>query len=238
MRDLHRFIQGDFDFQMGPTRRSVSDCVDDRSEFVVDPMSPLAQQQLLLQAFQASMAGTPLLIGTPLIVIYIILGVLYESAIHPLTILSTLPSAGIGALLLLMAVHMDLSVIALIGIILLFGIVKKNGIMLVDFALEVERNERVPPEDSIYRACVMRFRPILMTTMAALLGGVPLMLGSGAGAEIRQPLGYTIVGGLLLSQILALYTTPIVYLYLDRLGAWLSRSKAQPAEQAEMSAAE
>jgi len=137
-----------------------------------------------------------------------------------------------------MAVHMDLSVIALIGIILLFGIVKKNGIMLVDFALEVERNERVPPEDSIYRACVMRFRPILMTTMAALLGGVPLMLGSGAGAEIRQPLGYTIVGGLLLSQILALYTTPIVYLYLDRLGAWLSRSKAQPAEQAEMSAAE
>ena len=137
-----------------------------------------------------------------------------------------------------MAVHMGLSVIALIGIILLIGIVKKNGIMLVDFALEVERNDGLPPEDSIYRACVMRFRPILMTTMAALLGGVPLMLGSGAGAEIRQPLGYTIVGGLLLSQILALYTTPIVYLYLDRLGAWLSRSKAQPAEQAEMSAAE
>jgi HAE1 family hydrophobic/amphiphilic exporter-1 len=135
-------------------------------------------------------------------------------------------------LLLLMAVQMGLSVIALIGI------VKKNGIMLVDFALEVERNDGLPPEDSIYRACVMRFRPILMTTMAALLGGVPLMLGSGAGAEIRQPLGYTIVGGLLLSQILALYTTPIVYLYLDRLGAWLSRSKAQPAEQAEMSAAE
>jgi multidrug efflux pump subunit AcrB len=141
-------------------------------------------------------------------------------------------------LLLLMAVHMGLSAIALIGIILLIGIVKKNGIMLVDFALEVERNDGLPPEDSIYRACVMRFRPILMTTMAALLGGVPLMLGSGAGAEIRQPLGYTIVGGLLLSQILALYTTPIVYLYLDRLGAWLSRSKAQPAEQAEMSAAE
>jgi HAE1 family hydrophobic/amphiphilic exporter-1 len=141
-------------------------------------------------------------------------------------------------LLLLMAVHMGLSAIALIGIILLIGIVKKNGIMLVDFALEVERNDGLPPEDSIYRACVMRFRPILMTTMAALLGGVPLMLGSGAGAEIRQPLGYTIVGGLLLSQILALYTTPIVYLYLDRLGAWLSRSKAQPAEQADMSAAE
>jgi HAE1 family hydrophobic/amphiphilic exporter-1 len=190
------------------------------------------------QAFQASLAGTPLLIGAALIVIYIILGVLYESAIHPLTILSTLPSAGIGALLLLMAVHMDLSVIALIGIILLIGIVKKNGIMLVDFALEVERNEGLPPEESIYRACVMRFRPILMTTMAALLGGVPLMLGSGTGAELRQPLGYTIVGGLLLSQILTLYTTPVVYLYLDRLGAWLSRSKAQPAGQAEMSAAE
>lgn len=177
------------------------------------------------QAFQASLAGTPLLIGVALIVIYIILGVLYESAIHPITILSTLPSAGIGALLLLMAVHMDLSVIALIGIILLIGIVKKNGIMLVDFALEVERNEGLSPEDSIYQACVMRFRPILMTTMAALLGGVPLMLGSGTGAEIRQPLGYTIVGGLLLSQILTLYTTPIVYLYLDRLGMWLASNK-------------
>ena len=130
-----------------------------------------------------------------------------------------------------MAVHLDLSVIAMIGIILLIGIVKKNGIMLVDFALEVERNEGLRPEESIYRACVMRFRPILMTTMAALLGGVPLMLGSGTGAELRQPLGYTIVGGLLLSQILTLYTTPVVYLYLDRLGAWLSRSKAQPADK-------
>jgi hydrophobe/amphiphile efflux-1 (HAE1) family protein len=175
------------------------------------------------QAFQASLASTPALIAASLVVIYIILGVLYESAIHPITILSTLPSAGIGALLLLMAVHLDLSVIAIIGIILLIGIVKKNGIMLVDFALQVEREENLDPEESIYRACTLRFRPILMTTMAALLGGVPLMLGTGNGAELRQPLGYTIVGGLLLSQLLTLYTTPVVYLYLDKLGTMLSR---------------
>jgi multidrug efflux pump subunit AcrB len=158
-----------------------------------------------------------------LIVIYIILGVLYESLIHPITILSTLPSAGIGALLLLLAVHMDLSVIAIIGIILLIGIVKKNGIMLVDFALEVQREHGLSPQEAIYQACTLRFRPILMTTMAALLGGVPLMVGTGTGSELRQPLGYTIVGGLMLSQILTLYTTPVVYLYLDKLGAWLTR---------------
>jgi HAE1 family hydrophobic/amphiphilic exporter-1 len=155
----------------------------------------------------------------------IILGVLYESLIHPITILSTLPSAGIGALLLLLAVHMDLSVIAIIGIILLIGIVKKNGIMLVDFALEVQRQHGLSPQEAIYQACTLRFRPILMTTMAALLGGVPLMVGSGTGAELRQPLGYTIVGGLMLSQILTLYTTPVVYLYLDRLGAWFTKRK-------------
>ena len=165
-------------------------------------------------------------------VIYIILGVLYESVVHPITILSTLPSAGIGALLLLMAVHVDLSVIAMIGIILLIGIVKKNGIMLVDFALEVERTEGVSAEKSIYQACLLRFRPILMTTMAALLGGVPPMLGTGAGSEIRQPLGYTIVGGLILSQLLTLFTTPVVYIYLDRLQDLLRgwRGSIQPAK--------
>ncbi len=182
------------------------------------------------QAFQSSLSGTPLLIGAALIVIYIILGVLYESLIHPITILSTLPSAGIGALLLLLAVHMDLSVIAIIGIILLIGIVKKNGIMLVDVALEVERQHGLSPEEAIYQACTLRFRPILMTTMAALLGGVPLMIGSGTGAELRQPLGYTIVGGLMLSQILTLYTTPVVYLYLDRLGNWFTGRKPQAAK--------
>ncbi|WP_454620735.1 efflux RND transporter permease subunit [Bradyrhizobium cenepequi] len=190
------------------------------------------------QAFQSSLSGTPLLIGVALIVIYIILGVLYESFIHPITILSTLPSAGIGALLLLMAVRMDLTVIAIIGIILLIGIVKKNGIMLVDFALEVERNDSLSPEEAIYRSCTMRFRPILMTTMAALLGGVPLMVGTGTGSELRQPLGYTIVGGLMLSQVLTLYTTPVVYLYLDRLGEWLGHIGKPRAKKVVAAAAE
>src|SRR5258708_4043163 len=143
--------------------------------------------------------------------------------------LCTLPSAGLGALLLLMAVHYDLSVIAIVGIILLIGIVKKNGIMLVDFAQHVEHEQGLTAEESIYQACIMRFRPILMTTMAALLGGVPMMLGSGVGSELRQPLGYAIVGGLALSQILTLYTTPVVYIYLDRLQTWLFGEKKQAA---------
>jgi multidrug efflux pump subunit AcrB len=185
------------------------------------PLSVTTAFQGSASAFASSLSGEPILIAAALIVIYIILGVLYESTIHPITILSTLPSAGIGALLLLMAVHMDLSVIGMLGIILLIGIVKKNGIMLVDFALHTEKNEGLSAEESIYKACVLRFRPILMTTMAALLGGVPLMLGTGTGSEIRQPLGYVIVGGLALSQVLTLYTTPVVYLYLDRLGSWM-----------------
>ncbi|HEV2230222.1 MAG TPA: efflux RND transporter permease subunit [Steroidobacteraceae bacterium] len=169
------------------------------------------------QAFQASLKTAPLLIIAALLVVYIILGVLYESYIHPLTILSTLPSAGVGALLMLMLFHFDLSVVGLIGIILLIGIVKKNGIMMVDFAIHAERNEGLDPQAAIRRACLLRFRPILMTTMAAILGALPLMLGRGTGSELRQPLGYTMVGGLVLSQMLTLFTTPVVYLYLDRL---------------------
>jgi hydrophobe/amphiphile efflux-1 (HAE1) family protein len=185
------------------------------------PLSLQTSFQGNAQAFGAALSSTPILIVAALFVIYIILGVLYESLIHPITIISTLPSAGLGALLLLMAAHYDLSVIAIVGIILLIGIVKKNGIMLVDFAQHVEHEQGLTAEEAVYQACIMRFRPILMTTMAALLGGVPMMLGTGVGSEIRQPLGYAIVGGLALSQILTLYTTPVVYIYLDRLQSWL-----------------
>jgi len=168
------------------------------------------------QAFQDSLRSEPLLILSALVVVYIILGMLYESYIHPLTILSTLPSAGVGALLMLWGFHFDLTVIALVGILLLIGIVKKNGIMMVDFAISAERELHLTPEESIRKACLLRFRPIMMTTMAALLAAVPLAVGNGTGSELRQPLGYTMVGGLILSQMLTLFTTPVVYLYLDR----------------------
>ena len=177
------------------------------------------------QAFQESLASEPVLILAALITVYIVLGVLYESYIHPVTILSTLPSAGVGALLALMLTRTDFSIIALIGIILLIGIVKKNAIMMIDFALEAERDQGLPPREAIYQACLLRFRPIMMTTMAALLGGIPLALGTGTGSELRRPLGISIVGGLLISQILTLYTTPVVYLYMGRLGAWLKPGK-------------
>lgn len=178
------------------------------------------------QAFGDSLRTQPYLIAAALISVYIVLGLLYESYIHPLTILSTLPSAGVGALLILMAGGYDLSVIALIGIILLIGIVKKNGIMMVDFALHAERDRGMSPSDAIFEACVLRFRPIMMTTMCALLSGLPLMLGHGAGSELRRPLGYAMVGGLVLSQMLTLFTTPIIYLYLDRAHHWYVRRKA------------
>jgi multidrug efflux pump subunit AcrB len=177
------------------------------------------------QAYQASLANEPILILAALIAVYIVLGVLYESYIHPITILSTLPSAGVGALLALKLTNTDLSVIALIGILLLIGIVKKNAIMMIDFALETERKHGKSPVDAIYEACVLRFRPITMTTMAALLGGLPLALGLGNGAELRRPLGITIVGGLIFSQALTLYTTPVVYLYMDRFRLWTMRLK-------------
>jgi multidrug efflux pump subunit AcrB len=179
------------------------------------------------QAFQASLANEPILILAALLTVYIVLGVLYESLIHPITILSTLPSAGVGALLALLLCKTELSVIALIGIILLIGIVKKNAILMIDFAIEAERQEDKKPDDAIFEACLLRFRPILMTTMAAMLGGLPLAIGLGTGSELRRPLGIAIVGGLLFSQLLTLYTTPVVYLYLDRFQLWWSKARRE-----------
>jgi len=191
------------------------------------PLSIHASFQGTAQAFQASLANEPYLILAALITVYIVLGVLYESYIHPVTILSTLPSAGVGAILALQICRTDLSVIALIGIILLIGIVKKNAIMMIDFALEAERKEGKSPEEAIYQACLLRFRPIMMTTMAALLGGLPLALGGGTGAELRRPLGISIVGGLLVSQVLTLFTTPVVYLWFDRIAQKFRGSPAR-----------
>ena len=184
-----------------------------------------------LQAFQASLSTQPLLIITALMAVYIVLGILYESYVHPVTILSTLPSAGVGAVLALLIFHIDLSVIAIIGVILLIGIVKKNGILMIDFALAAERIEKKSSQDAIYQACLLRFRPILMTTMAAICGALPLALGTGTGSELRRPLGITIIGGLIVSQMLTLYTTPVVYLYMDRWSIRWARKHHKPVNQ-------
>jgi multidrug efflux pump len=207
-------------FNLAPGK-SIGDAVDAVNKAKDElnlPPSVNAEFQGTARAFVASLSNEPLLILAALIVVYIVLGVLYESYIHPITILSTLPSAGVGAILALLIFHVNLSVIALIGIILLIGIVKKNAIMMIDFALEAEREHGMEPEEAIYQACLLRFRPIMMTTMAALLGGVPLAMGTGTGSELRRPLGIAIVGGLILSQILTLFTTPVVYLFFDRIG--------------------
>ncbi|MBV9669697.1 MAG: efflux RND transporter permease subunit, partial [Acidobacteriales bacterium] len=191
------------------------------------PLAVHSSFQGTAAAFQNSLANEAWLILAALLVVYIVLGVLYESYIHPITILSTLPSAGVGAILAIYVCHDDFNVVSLIGIILLIGIVKKNAIMMIDFALEAERERGQPPLEAIYQACLLRFRPIMMTTMAALFGGLPLALGTGVGSELRRPLGITIVGGLLVSQVLTLYTTPVVYLFFDRLAKRLTSRRSE-----------
>ena len=218
-----------FNLAPGTALGEAVDAINRTSTDIRLPQGVIGSFQGSAQAFQDSLRTEPLLVLSALVVVYIILGMLYESYIHPITILSTLPSAGAGALLMLIAFHFDLSVIALIGIILLIGIVKKNGIMMVDFALQAERERNLAPEQSIREACLMRFRPIMMTTMAAILGALPLMLGRGTGSEMRVPLGYTMVGGLVVSQALTLFTTPVIYLYLDRLRLRFARKRTHPS---------
>jgi multidrug efflux pump len=184
------------------------------------------------RAFQASLDNQPFLILAALIAVYLVLGMLYESVVHPITILSTLPSAGVGAILALLLFGSELNIISLIGVILLIGIVKKNAIMMIDFAVDAQRARGLEPEKAIFEACMIRFRPIMMTTMAALLAAVPLAIGFGEGAELRRPLGIAIVGGLLMSQLLTLYSTPVIYIYLDRFGVWLSKFRIRKLKPA------
>ena len=213
-----------FNLAPGASLGEATKAIDKAQKEIGMPLSVQSAFQGTAASFQASLSNEPILILAALITVYIVLGVLYESYIHPITILSTLPSAGVGAILALLICGQELSVVALIGIILLIGIVKKNGIMMIDFALEAERKEGKRPEDAIYEACLLRFRPIMMTTMAALLGGLPLALGTGIGSELRKPLGISMVGGLILSQVLTLYTTPVIYIFFDRLAhRWSSR---------------
>ncbi|HXF17202.1 MAG TPA: multidrug efflux RND transporter permease subunit [Burkholderiales bacterium] len=212
-----------FNLPVGVALSDATNAINDTMRRMGVPTSVQGSFQGTARAFQASLNSQPWLILTALLAVYIVLGILYESLVHPLTILSTLPSAGVGALLALLAFDIELSIIALIGVILLIGIVKKNAIMMIDFALDAERRHGMSPEQAIYRACLLRFRPIMMTTMAALLGAIPLAIGFGDGSELRRPLGISIVGGLIVSQMLTLYTTPVVYLYLDRFRLWSKR---------------
>jgi multidrug efflux pump len=214
-----------FNVIQGASLSDVTRSIEQAAAQIGMPSTVHASFQGTAAAFRDSLKSEPVLILAALLTVYIVLGVLYESFIHPITILSTLPSAGVGALLALLLFHTELSVIALIGIILLIGIVKKNAIMMVDFALATERNEGKGPEESIYEACIMRFRPIMMTTMAAMLGALPIAISQNTGAELRRPLGIAIVGGLIVSQALTLYTTPVIYLYLDRVQIWLRGRK-------------
>jgi multidrug efflux pump len=220
-----QFVASTISFNLPPgvTLGEATRAIDDTMVRIGVPTAVHGAFQGTARAFQASLQSQPWLILAALVTVYIVLGILYESLIHPITILSTLPSAGVGALLALMAFRTEFSIIALIGVILLIGIVKKNAIMMIDFALEAQRTEGKRPEEAIFQACLLRFRPIMMTTMAAMLGAVPLAIGFGDGAELRRPLGISIVGGLIVSQLLTLYTTPVVYLYMDRFRLWCRR---------------
>jgi multidrug efflux pump subunit AcrB len=222
-------VTASFNLAPGASLGDAVTAIDKVKDDLAMPASVQATFQGTAAAFLASLSNEPILILAALVTVYIVLGVLYESYIHPITILSTLPSAGVGAVLFLMLFNIDLSIIALIGVILLIGIVKKNGILMVDFALEAERKEGKTPEEAIYQASILRFRPILMTTCAAACGALPLVLSHSTGSELRRPLGVAIVGGLLFSQVLTLYTTPVVYLYFDRMSIWWRRVRGKPA---------